>query len=163
MDLLYKIGQTASKTYKYTADKTCKMAKKTKIKMNICDKKADINDIYLEIGRKVYENHIREEDIDIEDEIIDLCEEIDYLSQEIEESRMEILSLRNKKQCSNCFAEIKIEYQFCPSCGQKQNENEQSRNDKIVERLDNSIIDDENKTEAEIVRKEKEETDDENE
>lgn len=158
MDLLDRIGKTASKTCKYTADKTCKIAKKTKIRMNICDKKANINDIYLEIGRKVYENHIREEDIDIEQEIIDLCEEIDELSQEIEDSRMEILNLRNKKQCPNCFAEIKIEYQFCPSCGQKQNENEQSRNDKIIDRLDESIIDDENETEAEIVRKEKEES-----
>lgn len=155
MDLLDKIGQTANRTYKYTADKTSRIAKKTKIKMNICERRASINDIYMEIGKKVYEKHIREEDIDIKEEIIDLCEQIDDLSREIEESRMKILNLRNKKQCPNCFAEIKIEYLFCPSCGQKQNEQEETREEKIIEKLDSSIIDEENEIEEEIIKEEK--------
>ena len=33
--------------------------------MKINENKSDINDLYKEIGRKVYEKHVREENIDI--------------------------------------------------------------------------------------------------
>lgn len=39
MDFLDKLGKTASKTYKYTTEKTSRLAKETKLKMSMNDKK----------------------------------------------------------------------------------------------------------------------------
>ena len=61
MEILEKIGDAASKTYKFTAEKTSKIAKETKIKMQINEYKGDIKDIYIEIGEYVYEKFVKGE------------------------------------------------------------------------------------------------------
>ena len=47
----------ASEAYKMTADKTGKIAKETKIKLKIGELRTQVNDVYEEIGKKVYEKH----------------------------------------------------------------------------------------------------------
>ena len=47
MEIFEKIGDAASKTYKFTAEKTSKIAKETKIKMQINEYKSNIKDIYI--------------------------------------------------------------------------------------------------------------------
>ncbi|MEI3402045.1 MAG: hypothetical protein V8R51_06970 [Clostridia bacterium] len=42
-----------------TAGKTGKPAKEAKLRTKINENKSDINDIYKEIGKKVYEKHVR--------------------------------------------------------------------------------------------------------
>ena len=69
MDFFDKLGKTASKTYKGAAEITGKLAKEAKLKMKMAENKAKIEDIYEEIGKKVYEKHIREENINIKDEL----------------------------------------------------------------------------------------------
>lgn len=122
MDLFDKIGNVASETYKFTAEKTSKIAKEAKIKMKINECKSKIDDLYEEIGKIVYQKHIREEDINIEEDIEEYCTQIDSLSKTIEENRMELLNLKSKKQCEKCFSEIEINNKFCPNCGEKQEE-----------------------------------------
>ncbi len=63
MDFFDKLGKKATQAAKVTADKTSKIAKETKLKFKIGELKTQINDIYEEIGKKVYEKHIREEDM----------------------------------------------------------------------------------------------------
>ena len=67
MDFFDKLGKTASNTYKSAAELTGKIAKEAKLKMKMSENKAKIEDIYEEIGKKVYEKHIREENINIKD------------------------------------------------------------------------------------------------
>ena len=67
MDFFDKITKKASKAYKITADKTEKFAKDTKIKIKMNDLKQQINELYEEIGKKVYERHIIGEEISIDD------------------------------------------------------------------------------------------------
>ena len=55
MDFFDKLGKKASETYKGAAEKTSKIAKETKLKMAINENKSKINDLYEEIGKKIYE------------------------------------------------------------------------------------------------------------
>lgn len=123
MDFFDKLGKTASKTYKYTTEKTSKIAKEAKIKMSMNESKSKIEELYEEIGKKFYEHHITNDDIDIDIEAIleEYCIKIDDLCDKIEDERKELLSLKDKKQCPECFYEIDEDYHFCPNCGAKQN------------------------------------------
>lgn len=122
MEFFDKLGQKASEAYKATADKTGKLAKEAKLRMKIGELKSQINDIYKEIGKKVYENHVREEKENLEKELEEECTKIDVLSAEIESNLKQCLELKDKKQCPQCFAEIEKNVKFCPKCGAKQEE-----------------------------------------
>ena len=139
MEFFDKLGKKASEAYKVTADKTGKMAKEAKLKMKMADLKSQVNDIYKEIGKKVYEKHIREENIDIKTDLEEECTKIDVLSAEIESKLKECLDLKDKKQCQKCFKEIDKNMNFCPECGAKQDE-EPAREVEVLERLENIEI-----------------------
>ena len=124
MDFFDKLGKKASEAYKITADKTGKIAKEAKLRMKISELKSQINDIYEEIGKKVYENHVREEKEDLNKSLEDECIRIDVLSDEIEDKLKQCLELKDKKQCPNCYKEIDKNMKFCPECGAKQEDEE---------------------------------------
>ena len=140
MDFFDKLGKKASETYKVTAEKTSKLAKEAKLKMKMNENKSDIEGIYKEIGKKVYEKHVVKENINIEEELEEEFTKIDVLSAEIESILKECMSLRDKKQCEACHTEIEKNVQYCPSCGAKQPEEvkeEESEEAKEVEVVDN--------------------------
>ena len=87
MEFFDKLGKKATEAYKITADKTGRLAKETKLKIKISDLKSQINDLYEEIGKNVYQKHIREDEEankEIEEDISHLCTKIDVLSDEID-------------------------------------------------------------------------------
>ena len=135
MEFLDKLGKKASEAYKITADKTGKIAKETKLKIKMGDLKSQVNDIYEEIGKKVYEKHVRKETIDIEKDLEEQCTKIDVLSAEIDSILKQCMDLKDKKQCQNCHKEIDKNMNFCPECGAKQNENP-AREVEILDRLE---------------------------
>lgn len=151
MGFFDNIGKKASAAYDATAEKTGKIAKEAKLKMKINENKSDINDLYKEIGKKVYEKHVREEDINIKTELEEECTKIDVLSAEIETCLKSILELKDKKKCRKCNSEIDIEDIFCPRCGEKQPNIEAKEAKEIIEDLENANIKPENETEKEIV------------
>ena len=55
MDFLNKLGKKASDAYKVTADKTGNLATEANLRLKIGDWKSQINDIYEEQGKKVYQ------------------------------------------------------------------------------------------------------------
>ena len=120
MEIFDKIGKKASEAYKMTADKTGKIAKETKLKLRMNELKSQVNDIYEEIGKKVYEKHVKEEDISIKQDLETECTKIDVLSDEIEELLQQCLELKDRKHCPKCYKEIDKEDNFCPNCGEKQ-------------------------------------------
>ena len=141
-----------------TSETTGKIARETKLKMKINENKGKITDIYEEIGKKVYEKHVREENIDIKADLEEECKKLDELSKEIEEARIEILKLNQKKLCSKCSAEIENGALFCPKCGEKQ-EQEPTKKEEALEKLEEANIEPEKKEEAEAVKEDlKEET-----
>ena len=116
------LTKKASETYKNTAEKTNKLTREMKLKSLINDDKSKIEKIYGEIGKKVYEKHIREENIDIKSELAEECAQIDAYAKEIEDMRLEILSLKDLRLCKTCAAEIPLTAKFCPKCGTVQEE-----------------------------------------
>ncbi len=138
---------------KKTTEATTKIAREAKLKMKITENKQKIKDLYMEIGRKNYENHVREEDIDINEFIKDDFSKIDKFSKEIEDARKEILVLNNKKMCKKCFAEINNDDKFCPKCGEKQTE-EKTVLEKAEEKLEQADISPKNEKEAKIIKEE---------
>lgn len=145
------IGKKASEAYGVTAKKTGELAKEAKLRMKINENKSNINDLYKEIGKKVYEKHVRQENIDIKTELEEECTKIDVLSAEIESCLASILELKDKKQCPKCHAEMDAKAAFCPKCGEKQPEIEVKDAEVITEELENADIKPENETEKEIV------------
>lgn len=137
MEFFDKLGKKASEAYRVTADKTGKIAKETKLKIKMGDLKSKISDIYEEIGKIVYEKHVKKEQIDIEKDLIEQCTNIDVMSDEIEALLKECLELKDKKQCSKCFTEIEKDAKFCPHCGMKQEENKAEFREEIKEEKTN--------------------------
>ncbi len=119
MDFFDKIGKKASEAYKVTADKTGKIAKETKIKIEMGKLKAKIDEYYEEIGKAVYETHVKNEEGNKE-KIEELCVEIDVLSDQISLMEKECLDLNDKRKCPNCFKEIDRDNKYCPHCGTEQ-------------------------------------------
>ena len=148
-----KLGKKVSETYDATAEKTSKLAKEAKLRMKINENKSDIKELYREIGKKVYEKHVREENIDIKTELEEECTKIDVLSSEIETCLKSILELKQRKQCPKCHSEIELDSAYCPKCGEKQPEVEPEvkKADDIIDDLESIEIKPENETEKEIV------------
>ena len=151
MDFFNKIGKKVSQTYDATEEKTSKIDKEEKLKMKINENKSDIKQLYKEIGKKVYEKHVREENIDIRKELEEECTKIDVLSSEIETCLKSILELKERKQCPKCHSEIDLDAAYCPRCGEKQPDVENKVTEDIIEDLENSEVKPENQTEKEIV------------
>ena len=84
MGFFDNLGKKASAAYDATAEKTNKIAKEAKLRMKMNENKSEINNIYKEIGKKVYEKHVRNENIDIKTELEEECTKIDVLTAEIE-------------------------------------------------------------------------------
>lgn len=119
MDFFDKLGKKASEAYKITAEKTSKLTKEAKLKLKNNENKAAIDELYIEIGKKVYEKHVRNEKIDIKKELEKECTQIDVLAAEIETNLNECYELKNKIKCNNCSTLVEKTAKFCPECGEK--------------------------------------------
>jgi len=116
------LTKKASETYKNTAEKTNKITREMRLKSMMNDYKGATEKVYAEIGKKVYEKHVREENIDIKAELAEECSKIDAYAKEIEDMRMEMLALKDLRLCKVCAAEIPLSAKFCPKCGSVQEE-----------------------------------------
>lgn len=144
MDFFDKIGDIASKTTK----KTGEIAKEAKIKMKMSENKSKITDLYEEIGKVVYQKHIHGMEVKIEEDLSEYCNQIDELSKEVEKYQEEVLALKNKRICENCYAEIELKSKYCPHCGFEQAE---EKKEDIKEDATNQSV------EAEVVEENKKE------
>ena len=130
MGFFDKIGKKASEAYKITADKTEKVATETRMRLKMSDLKSQINSIYGEIGKKVYENHLCNNNECCKNGLEEKCAKIDELSNEINNLEKQCLELRSMKKCKKCQTEIDKMAKYCYNCGEKQ---EEQQNDNIQE------------------------------
>lgn len=144
MGFFDNLSKKASETYKNTAEKTNKLTREMKLKSLINDNKGKIEKIYIEIGKKVYEQHVREDVIDISNKIAEECSKIDAHCKEIESMQAELLGLKNLRLCKICASEISINAKFCPKCGSAQ---EKIQTDNIANiPVETNIISENNRT-----------------
>lgn len=139
---------------KKTTEATSKITKETKLKLKINESKNKISDLYEEIGKKIYEKHVREENISIKEELQEECEKIDNLSKEIEEARREILKLNNKRQCPECYAEIEKDAAFCSKCGHKLEAIEVVKPEKVPEEKAEDVVEEKTETSEDVNKNE---------
>lgn len=126
MGFFDKLGEKANEAYNATAEKTSKIAKEAKLRIKINEDKSEINDLYKEIGKKVYEKKHQESENEekycLKKELENEFTRLDVLNAEIEEKTKEILELNDKKKCVKCLAHIDREAKYCNECGEKQPE-----------------------------------------
>ncbi len=123
-NIMSKLGRVATNTCRCAAEATGKLAREIKLKAQMADDKAKVRNLYEEIGKKIYEKHLLDEKVDLEIDLDGDISMLDILSDEIENIRMEILNLKDLKQCPKCFYEIDSSFNYCPNCGYEQNEKE---------------------------------------
>ncbi|MCI9178161.1 MAG: hypothetical protein HFJ28_06415 [Clostridia bacterium] len=128
--VISKIGETAVRTYRCAAKEASKIAREIKLKSQMAEDKEQIQSLYETIGKNVYEKYLLKETLDIQTDYVEDCAMIDVLANEIEEIRMELLNLKNLKQCPNCHYEIELDFIYCPNCGKEQEEKEQIQQNK---------------------------------
>lgn len=138
MEFLDKLGQKATEAYKATADKTGKIARETKLNFKISELKADLEEEYEILGKKVYEKYVKENLFDSA-ELIEQYKKIKELKEKIEFLTKEKLELKDKKKCPKCSTEIDKNMKFCPECGEKQKNDDQEQN-KENEALEGVVI-----------------------
>ena len=145
---------------KKTSETTSKIAKETKLKLKINDNKGKIKELYENIGKNIYENHLTEIE-NCEQKIEEDCKKIDELSAEIEEARKEILVLNNKKICPKCSSEIEKNASFCSKCGEKQVEEKPAEEKPEEVKTEEALPENEEKKEDVVEEKPEEKKEDE--
>lgn len=102
----------------------------TKLNMAVSESETKINEIYSEIGYKVYcayrENPLEE----VKEEIGQIRE----LEEAMEACKLQIQAINAMNSCSRCGAKIKPEMMFCSSCGMKLQSEEQETVEEEQER-----------------------------
>ena len=135
------LSKKANETRKNAAEKTSKFTREMKLKSQINDSKSKIEELYKEIGKRVYEKHVAGQNVDIKTDLIEECSKIDAYASEINDMRVEILSLKDLKLCSNCATEIALNAKFCPKCGTVQEESQPAQViENNVEEVVNEVV-----------------------
>lgn len=112
------LSKKVSETTSSLQETTNKIQKESKCKKTISENNNKIEQLYVEMGKKVYE--LRTIDENLMTFIEEKTTAIDAMVKENDELKKEILKLNNKKICPNCNAEVDINTTFCPQCGKEQ-------------------------------------------
>lgn len=91
------------------------MVDRTKVNIAINDTESKINDIYAEIGEKIY-SHYNNGDF-TEEEIEDKCKKIDSLAEEMNALKEKLAELKKTVKCPNCGEYNDEGNKFCSKCG----------------------------------------------
>lgn len=129
-NIMDKISKTAVDTYHSAVRATGKLAREIKLKTQMSENKRKIQEIYEDIGKTIYEKYLLEEELNPEVDLLNPCSRIDTLADEIDTFRMELLKLKDLKQCPECHYEIYYDFHYCPNCGYVQElSKEEKQND----------------------------------
>ena len=119
MDFFNKLSKKASETYQFTKEKASSISEELKIKGKINELKQKTEDLYLEIGKKVY-NELKDGKTVAEEEILEKCEKISNSNDEISRLKDKLLSIKKAKTCPNCGAKLDADDLYCSKCGKEQ-------------------------------------------
>lgn len=112
------VGKTATETYNTVADKSGKAFEDAKLKISIADKEEEIEAIYMEMGKTVYDTYKSGEDVG--KAFSKEGKKIDKIFTEIDDMKKVILYNKGLRTCESCGEVITVESSFCQNCGNKQ-------------------------------------------
>lgn len=110
-----KIADTAEKITKTSIKKTSETVSVLKLKYAIKDIDSDIDNIYKELGKMVYQEY--KNGAEFEGEYLEKCEKIDDFSSEIKLLNTKIAELGNKSICPECKKYNDANAKYCSFCG----------------------------------------------
>ena len=106
-------GETAKKAVK----KSGEVVEITKLNLQISNQEDKANQLYSEIGKKLYNKYNRGDTVDAG--VVGFCEQVDEIEAGIRVTRRRLADMKNTRICPECKAEVKKECVFCPKCGEK--------------------------------------------
>lgn len=115
MGFFNDLGNAFNDAAKTVSNKTNEVVEVTKLNnhMNDCIKR--INQKYIEMGKKVYEEYKNEPELF--ERYQELCMQIDEIQKDLEETKDKISNVKGCKICKNCNNTVAIDSKFCPKCG----------------------------------------------
>lgn len=117
MDFLGNVKKMVTDTTQTVVKKSGEVLETTKIKYGIFNLKNDIDLIYKEIGKEIYNKF--ETGDDVFDSVNSKCELIREKNKEIAQMEKEIANVKNIVYCANCENVCDKQMEFCPKCGGK--------------------------------------------
>jgi lipopolysaccharide biosynthesis regulator YciM len=117
-DSITKIGKYLENGAQNIGYKSGQIFEVSKINMGIASKEKAIEEIYMEIGRKLYKDYKANKLMD--KSLTEKCEEITRMERSIASMKKKVLKLKDKKLCKKCGYEMERNASFCPKCGKEQ-------------------------------------------
>lgn len=111
-----RVAETAKAAVRKSGD----IVEVTKLNLNIGTEEDKIKKLYVDMGRMVYELYLNGDEVS--SVLVDNCEKVGNHEKAIQELRQKILQLKNMKACQECGSEIEMDFEYCPRCGGRQEE-----------------------------------------
>ena len=111
MDFLDKIGDALISATKEVSGRAKDVSDSTKLSYDVRKKKQDVDEAYIALGKKYYEEHKDSSDEDIKN--------LSALLDEVTEMEVQIAGLRGGRRCTECGAIVPMDSGYCNKCGAK--------------------------------------------
>ncbi|SNS07509.1 Dor1-like family protein [Anaerovirgula multivorans] len=116
MSFTNKLSKAISQSMNEISKKSSEIIEVNKMNLSINKREKEIQELYEELGRHVYEhlqggNYINK--LDLESYI----SRIEFLKRDIETLEKLVLSIQKIKHCPRCEVEFNEDISYCPLCG----------------------------------------------
>ena len=116
MDFMDDLKDRATDVATATSKKVAEIYANTKLKLTISERKAQLRNLYRELGEIVYRASIGDGD-DVKDDIEDKISEITLAREILDEMQKSEMQSKNLKACPYCDAKVPQGAKFCSNCG----------------------------------------------
>ncbi|QZY54761.1 zinc-ribbon domain-containing protein [Crassaminicella profunda] len=119
MNILNKMKQGMLDSTKAIKEISSDVTELTKLKINLSKDLARIDELYYELGKKMYASFEKDPDIKTDENVFSALMEIQTTLERIKESEFKIESLKGIIKCEQCGYEVEENAKYCSNCGNK--------------------------------------------